>query len=383
MTNELYQTDEAKPRVKPVSELSIQYTHFPHYKIPQGKLVRTTWVDFCNMVANAPSHPDKYTQPLLRLAVFEGDSRAKGKALLTATGVEVDYDNGTMSMTEAARILQKAGITALLYPSYSATLDSHRWRVLAPLAVAVSAEERTRWVWVLDRMLGGIVAPESYTPKQPYFYGRNPDQPYLTIITDGQCIDVLPACQQIADEFLTQQEQKRQAVETKALEHKQPDTPRLDSGQINIIETFNDTYDVTSILVSHGYHQQGDRFVYSESETGTAGVVLLDDGNKCYSHHGSDPLADQHAHNTFNTFRILDCGGDFRLALHKAGQMLCAPNGQNVTIYNHKKYLAGKRQQRLERLKDLLPAMKHSMNVQQQAATHHRQTILNARRSTL
>jgi hypothetical protein len=41
-----------------------------------------------------------------------------------------------------------------------------------------------------------------------------------------------------------------------------------------------------------------------------------------YSHHGSDPLADGHAHDAFDLFRILDHGGDARAAVKAAVEAL-------------------------------------------------------------
>jgi hypothetical protein len=48
--------------------------------------------------------------------------------------------------------------------------------------------------------------------------------------------------------------------------------------------------------------------------------VILED--KCFSHHGSDPLADGHAHDAFDVFRILEHGGDFDAAVRVAASQL-------------------------------------------------------------
>jgi RecA-family ATPase len=50
-------------------------------------------------------------------------------------------------------------------------------------------------------------------------------------------------------------------------------------------------------------------------------VVLLDDG-KVFSHHASDPLADEHAHDAFDVYRILEHGGDMRAAIQEAAKEL-------------------------------------------------------------
>lgn len=88
-----------------------------------------------------------------------------------------------------------------------------------------------------------------------------------------------------------------------------------------VIGVFNESYTAREILQEYGYVPDGNRFLYPCSSTGVAGVVVLDDG-KIYSHHTGDPLADGHAHDAFDIYRIMGHDGDFKAALVGAGEMI-------------------------------------------------------------
>ncbi|MGH9892444.1 MAG: bifunctional DNA primase/polymerase, partial [bacterium] len=88
----------------------------------------------------------------------------------------------------------------------------------------------------------------------------------------------------------------------------------------NVIAAFNQARSVEDLLAKHGYIQRGKRWISPTSSSGLAGVVVLD--GRVYSHHASDPLADGHAHDAFDLFRILDHGGDTRAAIKAAAEDL-------------------------------------------------------------
>lgn len=88
-------------------------------------------------------------------------------------------------------------------------------------------------------------------------------------------------------------------------------------GQRDAIAEFNDAHDLESVLERHGYRRKGKRYLRPGSESGIPGLTLLDGkGGQplCYSH-GGDDLNDGHAHDAFDVYRILDCGGDWKKAL--------------------------------------------------------------------
>jgi len=85
-----------------------------------------------------------------------------------------------------------------------------------------------------------------------------------------------------------------------------------------IITDFNAGHAVDDILREHGYKEKSGRWLAPDSSSGDPGVIILADG-RVYSHHGSDPLADGHAHDAFDLFRILDYQGSQSAALAALG----------------------------------------------------------------
>lgn len=103
-----------------------------------------------------------------------------------------------------------------------------------------------------------------------------------------------------------------------------PSAPRAPGPGGKVIEAFNAAHDAIAILEAHGYEKRGRRWLSPTSSTGLAGVVRLEDG-RVYSHHASDPLCDGHAHDAFDAFRILEHGGDARIAAREAAKVLGLP----------------------------------------------------------
>lgn len=143
---------------------------------------------------NSTTARDKAALPLVKLGTF-GDARTdKGSLrhdanLLRVSGVEGDYDAGAVSPQDAAERLRQAGIAALIYTTPSHTAEAPRWRVLAPLAGEVAAPERDALCARLNGALGGILATESFTPSQSYYFGAVTGRPVESVLVEGQPLD--------------------------------------------------------------------------------------------------------------------------------------------------------------------------------------------------
>jgi len=101
---------------------------------------------------------------------------------------------------------------------------------------------------------------------------------------------------------------------------------RLYDSGAGIIGEFNRRADVGRILEDAGYLPCGSRWLSPHSTSGMPGVVLLppEEGepDRVYCHHGSDPLADGHAHDAFGLYCTLVHRGDERAAVRTAaGEM--------------------------------------------------------------
>lgn len=169
-------------------------TLFPshHAKRKAGK--RMSLRDLAGVVSGKTA-PEKGKLPMVKLATFgdvctpQGSYRHDGN-MRQVTGIEADYDGKSLSMAEGAERLKEAGIAALLYSSASHAPDRPRWRVICPLSAAVQPYERKALVAALNGALGGVLAPESFTASQAYYYGQVQGQhPVETVLVDGQPLD--------------------------------------------------------------------------------------------------------------------------------------------------------------------------------------------------
>jgi putative DNA primase/helicase len=130
----------------------------------------------------ATDAPDKASLPWLKLAILSGVPNPASKssrpslryddAVWGLTGAESDYDKGEMSIDTAAGLLALHGIEALVFATASYTPATPRWRVLTPTSVIVEPERRARLVARVNGALGGVLAPESFTLSQAYYYGN-------------------------------------------------------------------------------------------------------------------------------------------------------------------------------------------------------------------
>ena len=344
--------------------MKIDYTIFESLHNPQGTKNTASWADVCRMLQDVPAHQSKAAQPLIKLGTFDNSSRGQGSSLTAISGVEIDYDAGNVTASSAAKLLRQAGIECVICSTYTSSTDCPKWRVFAPTSRELPAELRPYLVAALDSILLGIAARESYTPKQTFFYGRNPASNYVFMHLRGEFVDV--ALKTIANAAYTKD--KREKAEREQLaaatcfraetQRNRKAAGRLAEGQISPITAFNDAHDVRSTLKQHGYRESGKKFIAPTSQSGMAGVVILqgDDGReRAFSHHCNDPIADGLAHDAFDLFCILDHGGDEWAAIQAAAKLLTTSNGESLHSHNRNAYRqaqqAAKAQAALDKLK--------------------------------
>lgn len=161
--------------------------------------VRWSLVELARQLGNHKA-ATKDELPYVKLARF-GKQRTKYKALRhnanleAVTGIEGDYDAGTLDPSTGAEMLAAAGIAALIYTtaSHGQPGKGHRWRVLAPCATEHLPEARAALVARLNGALGGVLADESFTAVQSFTFGHALDRdPPRTWLVEGRCIDEAP-----------------------------------------------------------------------------------------------------------------------------------------------------------------------------------------------
>lgn len=98
--------------------------------------------------------------------------------------------------------------------------------------------------------------------------------------------------------------------------------PKAVARSADVIGAFNQAHGVREILERNGYKPCGKaRFLPPNSSSGVPSVRILDSG-LVYSDNGSCPLADGHAHDAFDCFRILEHRGDWPRAIKAAAAEL-------------------------------------------------------------
>jgi hypothetical protein len=105
---------------------------------------------------------------LLKLGRFGNARTPKGSwrhdgNIIALTGVERDYDAGSMSFESAVEIAEKAQLLALLHTSPSHTTARPRWRILCPSSREFLAKERPQLLGRINGLYRGILGRESWT----------------------------------------------------------------------------------------------------------------------------------------------------------------------------------------------------------------------------
>lgn len=172
----------------------ITLTRFQDAKATRADRIETTLRDFVPTIRDQRA-ASKDRLPWLKLAAFGNVATVKGSLrhdenLQAISGVEGDYDAGTMSVAEAVERLQAANLAAVVYTTPSHTPERPRWRVLAPTSRALPKDEREALCARLNGALGGVLAPESFTRSQAYYFGAVGDAPAHEVqLSEGRAID--------------------------------------------------------------------------------------------------------------------------------------------------------------------------------------------------
>lgn len=170
-------------------------TIFESLHTAAGQAVAIEWDALCTYLAAPPEYPSKHACPLLKLATFGDVPSPKGilrhDANVTSVwGVEGDHDDETVTPLQAAQMLQRAGVQAIIYTSPSHTPGKPRWRVLAPTSQAYAPALRRELAGRVNAALGGCLRPESFTLSQAFYFGRVAGVTYEAYATTGQPVDL-------------------------------------------------------------------------------------------------------------------------------------------------------------------------------------------------
>ncbi len=175
--------------------------------------------------------------------------------------------------------------------------------------------------------------------KEPYFYPSEHilDSSSNTLIelTEDDFQEIIDYFESIIPDGWICKEDEQKAFKS----YKRKKNKKLIPGQISPIEAYNDSNSIESELEKRGDIKVANRYQYSASESGNAGISIIN-GNM-FSHHSSDPLHDGYAHDSFEVMKSR-LGLSEKKAVKNAAKQTKAPNGQTVHAFNKAIYKKNK-----------------------------------------
>ena len=305
-----------------------------------GTMETTTWPQFAaSLMARRIGEKDGQNFiPATFRPEPDGSVRRLKSNVATRTAIALDLEVNPKTgevpppLTEAAERLKGKGWGAALYTSHSHDPKLPRYRIVLPLSDEIQPElPAPECIAAEIGVLGVLDRSKIGASSVFYLPSCAPGQMDLH---DAEIVVGEPICaawlQERAGAILEAREaererQRAEVMDAAAGRAKERARQGVDAST-DIIAKVRDRLDITVELIAHDYRPAGkNRFLYSESQTGVAGVFLLTGGDgveRVYSHHAADPLAPGNApagfskaHDAVDVVAILDHGGDLKAAL--------------------------------------------------------------------
>lgn len=321
--------------------------HSPTAKKNPRPLVTVTLADIEAMAAEPPSVAKDSAQwviPSTLLSRSHSEHRLQGN--YSALWADIDEPEGVTfaALVEVAERIIPGSFIA--YTSRSATEQAQKARLIIPLSEPVSGG-----VWLTlqkilnDKLQEAGITPDRvtertgqlcYLPNRGDFYQHHIEKcEWLGNLSPDSWADELAAeAEREAEEAAAKRAQAEQAK----LKPKPVNLSGYDAG---IIDKVNAAFEMEGELQARNIRRIGDRFLSPQSETGSAGIVLLERDGKtvAFSHHGpADPLSnlnhDGHALDMFDVICVLDYAGDVSRAVGDLANKV-DPDGQKQRQRDH------------------------------------------------
>ena len=253
----------------------------------------------------------------------------------------IDVDENAPSLSELEKIIKAVirGCQYEIYTSKSATEDNPKSRAIIPLNKPIDAITWQYSQRALNNLLEDAgVKPDRaneksnqlcYLPNRGEFYDNRSKRV-------GGLFDPESAFKSQIEQFKKEAEQQ-QALAKKKTEPRKP-TPH--NGKTKVIDLFNSTYPIETILENNGYVRNGTKNEYRHPDShhkDEYSASVKDD--RVHTLSNNDPLyrKDDKAHDSFSAFTVLENNNDFNAALKKAIDMLGLNNKKTSTTEKQSK----------------------------------------------
>ncbi len=232
--------------------------------------------------------------------------RRRSASVVNRTLLTLDIDNlsGTIDIWPLVRLA--VGGAVLLYSTRSHSTKKPRLRLVAPLARAVSPEEYEAIARKIASVIGlEIFDPTTFEPSRlMYWPSCSVDSDYYFRVEDDEFLD--------PDEILARYVNWRDVTawpgsqrHVKEL-HKKMVAQGQPQEKPGLIGAFCRAYNIDGAIenfIQEAYKPAGEgRYTYAEGST-SGGLVLYNDGNFAFSHHGTDPASGRLV-NAFDLVRL-------------------------------------------------------------------------------
>lgn len=174
----------------------MELTVFEDVKAQTAHPWERSFEELADYLFDPQEYPAKSFCPLMSGVSF-GDQRTnKGSLRSDDNAVSMywaigDVDTHDIAVVDAQAMLNYAGIKAIIYTSASHTKEHPRWRIMAPLSADYPPSAYREFVGRVNAALGGILARESFTLSQSYYFGRVTGAAYECVVSEGQCVDLV------------------------------------------------------------------------------------------------------------------------------------------------------------------------------------------------
>ena len=236
---------------------------------------------------------------------------------ITALLLDIEKQPGgshPMGPADAEKYMQESGLCFCLWTTHSHTPEAPRYRVLFPLDGVLAPEYLKRVYGLLVASLGpfsNVVDTSCFHPARLFFLPSvHPDrvQHYQWFANaDGKRLKAIRLTEG-AVIIEAQEKAKAEAARQRHVVRKSL------GGRVSLIEQFNASHRVEELLEQAGYVRKGKKWLCPNSRSGIAGVIVFQDNNVAFSHHGDDPLSDNHTHDPFSIYCLLWHNGDAKAA---------------------------------------------------------------------